>query len=90
MTTQPPVPKYRLTLTIEGNTLDEVEGELLTQTRGGFLMASDYYKRDEWHVVGGRCTSHMEHANPGMTPERYDVELADWHEVRRAERKAKP
>ena len=34
----PPVPRYRLTLTITGNTLDEIEHELVVQTRGGFLL----------------------------------------------------
>lgn len=36
----PPVPRYRLTLTITGNTLDEIEHELVVQTRGGFLLDS--------------------------------------------------
>lgn len=36
----PPVPRYRLTLTITGNTLDEIERELVVQTRGGFLLDS--------------------------------------------------
>jgi len=34
------VPRYRLTLTITGNTLDEIEHELVVQTRGGFLLDS--------------------------------------------------
>lgn len=35
----PPVPRYRLTLTITGNTLDEIERELVVQTRGGFHLS---------------------------------------------------
>ena len=34
---EPPVARYRLTLSIVGNTLNEIEDELLAQTRGGFL-----------------------------------------------------
>ena len=36
---KPPVPRYRFTLTVTGNTLDEIESELVSQTRGGFLLA---------------------------------------------------
>ena len=87
---KPPVARYELTLTITGNTLDEVERELLIQTRGGFLMNSDYGKRNEWRVYGGRCTSRMEEVNPDMTPERYEAELKAWSEARRIARKAHP
>ena len=82
--TDPPIARYRLTLTITGNTLDEVETELLVQTRGGLLLDSDYYKRDAWTVHGGRVTSRMEHANPEMTPERYKAELDEWWRARKA------
>ena len=58
---KPPVPRYRFTLTVTGNTLDEIESELVSQTRGGFLLDSDYYKRDEWEVWGGVSTGRMEH-----------------------------
>lgn len=37
---EPPIARYRLTLTIKGNTLDEIERELVVQTRGGFLLDS--------------------------------------------------
>lgn len=80
---EPPTARYRLTLTIEGNTLDEVEREIVIQTRGGFLLDSDGYKRDEWNVIGGRAQRVMEHRNPDMTPERYDAELDAWSEARR-------
>lgn len=88
MTDTPPVHRYRLTLTITGDTLDEIESELLTQTRGGFLLDSDYRKRDEWHSTSGRVTSVMEHRNPEMTPERYRVELEEWFAARKPQRRA--
>ena len=34
---KPPVPRYRFTLTVTGNTLDEIESELVSQTRGGWI-----------------------------------------------------
>lgn len=83
---EPPVSKYKLTLTIKGNTLKEVERELFLQTRGEFLLDSDYYKRDEWHSIGGRVTSVMEHTNPNMTPERYEEELDAWWKARKKAR----
>lgn len=86
--TPPPKARYKLTLAITGNTLDEIERELLSQTRGGFLLDSDYYNRDEWTSYSGRVTSRMEHVNPDMTPERYEAELHEWAETRKAERNA--
>ena len=68
---QPPVTKYELTVKIRGNTHDEIEDELLTLTRGGYLLDSDYGKRDAWNSTGGRCTSVMVHTNPEQTPEKY-------------------
>lgn len=80
----PPVAKYRLTLTITGNSHDEIESELLSMTRGGYLLDSDYYKRDEFTVYGGRTTAKLEHANPDMTPEQYDEALDAWWQNRKA------
>ena len=88
--TDPPIARYRLTLTIKGNTLDEIETELIVQTRGGFLLDSDYGKRDSWNSTDGTTTSVMEHLNPDMTPERYSAELDAWWTARKAERKANP
>ena len=85
--TEPPTPRYRLTLTITGNTLEEVERELVVQVNGGFLMNSHYYQRDEWHVGGGLITSRMEHLNPTQTPENYARELGEWWEARKAARR---
>ena len=88
--TPPPVAKYRLTVEITGNTHGEVEHELLLLTRGGYLHDSDYYTRDEWSVIGGRSTRRMEHANPDMTPERYDVELESWWSTSRGGARPSP
>lgn len=85
---QPPIPRYRLTLTIRGNTLDEIEHELIVQTRGGFLLDSDRYTRDAWDSTDGRVHSVMEHRNPEMTPEQYAAELTAWADARRAARNA--
>ena len=87
MTDQPPTPRYRYTLIVEGNTHDEIEHELLVCTRGGYLLDSDYYQRDEWHVVGGHTDSRMEHVAPDMTPERYGAELEAWFAARAKLRK---
>ncbi|HEY9250566.1 MAG TPA: hypothetical protein VIO38_15610 [Rariglobus sp.] len=84
---QPPTARYQFTLTVTGNTLDEVMDEILSQTNGGFLLDSDGYKRDSWHVIGGRSTRVMEHVDPDMTPERYDAELGAWFTDRKAQRK---
>lgn len=72
----PPVPRYRLTLTITGNTLDEIERELVVQTRGGFLLDSvPKYDAElaAWYVAAW-----------------YDAELAAWWAGRKAERKGAP
>jgi hypothetical protein len=82
----PPVAKYRLTVVIDGNSHDEVERELLSLTRGGYLLHSDYYKRDNFEVYGGREHSILEHRNPEMTPERYERELHEWADRRKAVR----
>ncbi len=82
---EPPVSRYLLTITIKGNTLDEIEDELLAQTHGGFLIDSDYGKRHSWNSTDGTTTRVMEHRNPDMTPERYAAELEAWWKARKAE-----
>lgn len=82
----PPVTKYRLTLTIDGNSHDEIERELLSMTRGGYLLDTDGYKRDMFKVVGGRRTAVLAHTNPDMTPDRYAAELDAWFKARTAAR----
>lgn len=84
---EPPTAKYRLTLTITGNSHDEIERELLSMTRGGYLNDSDYHQRDEFKVIGGRRTATLEHTNPEMTPARYGEELRAWWEARKAARR---
>ena len=80
----PPVTKYVLNVKIRGNTHEEIEDELLTLTRGGYLLDSDYHKRDEWDATSGRCSSIMLHANPEQTPEQYAAELEAWHQAWKA------
>jgi len=84
----PPMTKYRLTVVIDGNSHDEIERELLALTRGGYLLNSHYYKRDSFAVYGGREHSILEHRNPEMTPERYETELDEWWQRRKAARRA--
>lgn len=84
---EPPVSKYKLTITIRGNTHDELMEELLTMTRGGYLLASDYYARDTFDSTGGRDRMVLEHTNPDMTPERYAAELTAWFEARKEARR---
>ena len=67
---QLPVTKYELTVKIRGNTLDEIEDELLTLVHGGYLLDSDYGKRDAWNATSGRCTSMMVHTTPSRPPRR--------------------
>ena len=86
---EPPTARYRLTLTITGNTHEEIEHELQVQSRGSYLNDSEGYQRDEWTVYGGTYTSRMEHLNPGMTPERYAAELDEWWAARKQARKEK-
>lgn len=87
MSAEPPVAKYRLTVEITGNSHDEIETELRYLVNGGYLLDTDYHKRDETYVVGGRKTVRLEHANPEMTPERYDAELSEWFDARKTARR---
>lgn len=84
----PPVTKYRLTVTIRGNTHEEIVDELLSMTRGGYLLASDHYTRDAFDSTGGRDRMVLEHTNPSQTPEHYRRELDEWVTCRRDERRA--
>ena len=83
---RPPNPRYRLTLTIEGNTLDEVEDEVSAYALSGFLVDSEGGRRDAWDVTRPRCKSLMTVADPDMTPGRYAAELDAWFTERKATR----
>lgn len=85
--TDPPVAKYRYTLTVTGNSHEEIENEIVVMTRGGYLLDSHYYERDEFTVYGGTSTRVLEHVNPDQTPESYSKELDEWFDRRRQERK---
>ena len=84
--TEPPIAKYQYTLTITGNSHDEIERELLVMTRGGYLLDSEYYSRDAFKVYSGTSTRTLEHASPDMTPEKYKAQLDAWWEQCKAER----
>lgn len=80
---EPPVAKYKLTLTVYGNSHQEVQEELLSQVQGGYLIISEDEQRDRWRVCGDRYMSVMEHTNPDQTPERYEAELDAWFQTRK-------
>lgn len=82
----PPVTKYKFTAVIRGNTHAEIVNELVTMTRGGYLLASDYEQRDEFESWGGREHMKLEHTNPEQTPEKYAAELDAWFDERKATR----
>jgi hypothetical protein len=77
-TEPPPVPKYKLTVTVYGNSHGEVEHELLMLTRGGYRLDSDHGQRDAFSVHGGRSSRVLEHTNPDQTPEAYKAALRAW------------
>ena len=83
--TEPPTAKYKFTVEITGNSHDEIEREIHSLGNGGYLLDSDGYKRDSFHVLGGRITTQLVHENPEMTPERYERELEAWWQQRKAE-----
>jgi hypothetical protein len=90
MSIEPPTAKYTLTVKITGNSHEEIEREIHFFNNGGYLMDSDYNKRDEFHVCGGRITAQLEHTNPSMTPEQYDADLDAWWKQRRLDRSTSP
>lgn len=83
---EPPVAKYKYTLTITGNSHAEIQHELLVHARGGYLIATDYETRDECRCFGGTYDSRLEHTNPDQTPEKYRAELDAWWQERKAAR----
>ena len=85
MTIEPPVARYRLTLTIDGNSFDEIDDELRILANGSTHEDSLFTgrARHEWDIYGPRVKRHMEHRNPDMTPEKYDGELKAWADSRR-------
>lgn len=87
MTVDPPVAKYKYTLVIRGNSHAEIQEELLSQTRGGYLLDSAYETRDAFDTYGGKDHTTLELTNPEMTPERYERELREWSEERKAARR---
>ena len=84
----PPVARYRLTLTIDGNSFDEIDDVLRVLANGSTHEDSLFtgQVRHEWDIYSPRVRRHMEHRNPDMTPEKYDDELIAWAESKRKER----
>ena len=85
---KPPVAKYTLTVKITGNSHDEIERAIHYFNNGGYLLDSDYHKRDEFYATDGTTSAKLVHSNPSMTPERYRQELDEWFERLKASRKA--
>lgn len=85
MTGKPPVARYRLTLTIDGNSFDEIDNELRVLAGGSTYRDSLFFglERHEWSIYEPRVKKRMEHRNPDMTPEKYDDELTAWADSRR-------
>ena len=83
MTAGPPKARYRLSLQITANTLEELEQELDARAIHFAIENRGRHTRDE---VGPRHHLVLEHANPTMTPERYDVELRAWWAAQRPAR----
>lgn len=80
---EPPVPKYKLTLVITGNTHEEVEEELYQYANSCFLLDTHGYRRDEFEVLGGTRHAKLEHLNPSQTPEGYMSDLSAWFRNRK-------
>lgn len=83
----PPKTRYELKLRIHGNSHEELMSEVLSITRGGYLLATDHYQRDEVTSYGGSNTIELIHTNPGQTKEKYEEELETWFETTKARRR---
>lgn len=79
---EPPVAKYRYTLVVTGNSLDEIDGEIADALNEIWAEPALDFER-----VGGRSQRKLEHLNPEMTRERYDAELAAWWAARKADKR---
>lgn len=90
-TPEPPVAKYRYTLTITGNSHEEIADRLHGvevnhwQDVTSFSAANE--PRDEFDITDGTATRRLEHTNPEMTPERYHDELMAWGSRERTARR---
>lgn len=85
-----PIPKHKLTIVIEGNTLDEVADELHSVYNSFWLDArspANDAERDSFLIVSGRSQRTMVLTNPEQTPENYKDELKAWSDARKAARR---
>ena len=82
MNSEPPVAKYRYTLTITGNSHDEIADRLrgveINHWQDVTGYTADRVQRDEFDITDGTATRVLEHTNPDQTPERYHAELMAW------------
>lgn len=83
---EPPITKYKYTLTIRGNSHKEILNELQLQLNGGYMLDSMYEERDEFNVTSGVSTAILEHTNPNMTKEKYLQDLTAWHKAYKQEK----
>lgn len=81
---RPPTAKYRYTLQITGNTLDEIEHELRVRANDfGYETA----RRDEFAIQSGTYTQTLVIADETQTPEKYITDLEAWMVERKAARR---
>ena len=81
---RPPTAKYRYTLQVTGNTLDDIEHELQIASNE---FAYDTATRDEFAIQGGTATQTLIVADPDQTPDKYLTDLEAWMQRRRDERR---
>lgn len=82
--TPPPTAKYRYTLQISGNTLDDVEHELWIAVND---WSQDTRNRDEFAIQGGTYTRTLIVADPDQTPDKYAADLEAWMNTRKEARR---
>jgi len=80
---EPPVNRYELTITIEANSLYELEDKL-NYTAINFPM--EHQGQEMIRYSSDQVTLRLTDVNPEMTPERYTQELQEWRARRRQSR----
>lgn len=87
---KPPVAKYRYTLTITGNSHEEIADRLHGVEINHWQDVTGYnpggVQRDAFDITDGTATRVLEHTNPDQTPERYHAELMAWVPATRKKR----
>lgn len=70
-----PMPKYMLAVTIDANTLDELQSAV---EQFAVVMAVDWLNREEIDSTDGRTGVRLEVTNADQTPELYAAALQAW------------